>query len=724
MAYDAYGRPLRSNGEPSYFDPLDASAAGEYSNRSQNYYDSSEPRDSNPSSYHHIHHREPVNPRRRESPPVGGKMASAADRGEQVQVGPDGVSPELIAAITEKVKREVFEQLKQTGSVEIPSQGPPMQREPSDKSSSTSSPPPTARRVYTPPSPTQTGRQTYAQSYVPPSMDPMRSHPGSPLEGPVGGNRFADRGPPPPSSPDKPSGVRFSDRSAAARPTGNRTYSTTELSTIDQKWGRLFESDGKPTQRLGQFLRGLANYIIEEFPAKKSIVVTPSKMAAYYAAHALDKEPHPLLTIFRAHSNEHISRLYQDLGCEHHLVQEDSHSAPIIPALTPVGFAHWMTINILAYPEEESVRLGKVVVAMPIDADGDLVDGKPERLPKQISRHLLPDREDRSSRKLLDSAIENFLDDLGSTSRRKASITSPPLSRHSSSTARPRSGSPPRGGSTSTSRSSYGAVPVEIHQSRTSPTTAKGQPIERERKPYGGVPSNSETSSNEEGVKIERDRQPYTAQPGSGKNHIDNLNPPSSTRPARANSTSSRSSPREQPEQGDLRHVRTNSSTGQNKYPPRAGARRSSSPPFKSFSQSTPDDLHSASSSKYGPNPSSSSSSFTTNPSSTFSPSSRGSDPVFPPPPGPPPVDIHRRSRDERQYRRGTEDESRFTGEFNSPREAEKWDRYQDAARGEDRFGSYERGSVSIDPRERGAPVEEWYREKGRGVEYDGFRRY
>ncbi|KAH7351084.1 hypothetical protein BKA65DRAFT_250777 [Rhexocercosporidium sp. MPI-PUGE-AT-0058] len=721
MAYDAYGRPLRSNGEPGYFDPLDASAAAcDYPDQSQNYYD---PRDSNPfssPSYHHIHHREAPNPRRRESPPVAGKMASAA---EQVQVGPDGVSPELIAAITEKVKREVFEQLKQTGSVEIPSQGQPMQREPSNKSSSTPSPPPTARRVYTPPSPTQTGRQTYAQSFVPPPMDSMRSHPGSPLEEPLGGNRFPDRGPPPPSSPDKPSGVRFSDRSAAARPVGNRTFSTAELSTIDQKWGRLFETDGKPTQRLGQFLRGLANHIIEDFPAKKSIVVTPSKMAAYYAAHTLEKEPHPLLTIFRAQSNEHISRLYQDLGCQHHLVQEDSHSAPIIPALTPVGFAHWMTINILAYPEEESERLGKVVVSMPIDADGDLVDGKPERLPKQISRHLLPDREDRSSRKLLDTAIENFLDDLGSTSRRKASITSPPLSRHSSSTARPRSESSTRGSHTSTSRS-YGPTPVEIHQTRTSPTTAKAQPIERERKPYGGVPS--ETSSNEEGVKIERDRQPYSAQPGSGKNHIDNLNPPSTTRPARANSTSSRASAREHPDQGDHRHVRTNSTTSQNKYPPRAGGgRRSSSPPFKSFSQSSPDDIHSTSSSKYGPNPSSSSSSFTTNPSSTFSPSSRGSDPVFPPPPGPPPVDIHRRSRDERQYRRGTEDESRFTGEFNSPRDAEKWDRYQDAtARGEDRFGNYERGSVSIDPRDRGAPAEEWYREKGRGAEYDGFRRY
>ncbi|KAL2071396.1 hypothetical protein VTL71DRAFT_12631 [Oculimacula yallundae] len=708
MAYDAYGRPMH---------PLETSAAEEYTRYGhQNYYEP-EPRESN-TSYQNFH-RESTNPRRRESPtvPSSAKMTST-DRGAQIPAGPDGVSPELIAAITEKVKREVFEQLKQTGSVEIPAQGPPMQREPSNRSNSTPSPPPTSRRVYTPPSPTQTGRQTYAQTFAPPPpMDPMRSHPVSPLEEPLGGNRFADRGPPPPSSPDKPSGVRFSDRSGAARPApGNRTYSTMELSTIDHKWGRLFESDGKPTQRLGQFLRGLANHIIDGFPPKNSIVVTPSKMAAYYAAHTLEKEPHPLLTIFRAQSNEHISRLYQDLGCQHHLIQEDSHSAPTIPALTPVGFAHWMTINILAYPEEESERLAKVVVAMPIDADGDLVDGKPERLPKQISRHLLPEREDRSSRKLLDSAIENFLDDLGSTSRRKASITSPSLSRHSSSTARPRADSSARGASTSSQRS-YGATPVEIHQNRTSPTTAKAQPIERERNPYGGVPSNASETS-EEAVKIERDRQPYSAQPGSGKNHIDNLNPPQS-RSARANSTSSRSSTREQPDQDNLRHVRTNSNASQNRYPPRAGARRSSSPPIKSFSQSTPDDIHS-SSSKYGPNASSSSSSFTTNPSH------RGSDPVFPPPPsGPPPIDIRRRERDERQYRRGTEDDSRFPSEFNSPRDAEKWDRYQDTAKGEDRFPAYERGSVPVDPRDRGAPVEEWYREKGRGTEYDGSsRRY
>ncbi|KAK2625822.1 hypothetical protein QTJ16_005134 [Diplocarpon rosae] len=679
MAFDAYGRRTRENGEPGYFDG--SSSAADYTSH-QSYYDP-EPRDNNPTLP--PRDNRDTFPRRRESP---GKMATTGAE----QVGHEGVSPELIAAITESVKKEVLEQLKQTGSIEIPSHGPPMQREASNKSSSTSSPPPTARRVYTPPSPNQTGRQTHAQSYVPPSVESVRSYSSSPSEEPAGGNRTSDRGPPAPTSPsDKASGVRFSDRTIPTRPAGgSRTYSTMELSTIDQKWGRLFEKDGKPTQRLGQVLRGLANHMIADFPPKKSFVVTPSKMAAYYAAHPLDKEPHPLLTIFRAQSNEHISRLFQDLGCQHHLIQEDSHSAPIVPSLTPVGFAHWMTINILAYPEEEYKRLEKVVIAMPIDADGDLVDGKPERLPKQISRHLLPDREDRSSRKLLDSAIESFLEDLGSTSRRKPSITSQSISRNSS---------------TSQTRS---RPHVELHQARSSPTPGKAQSLERERKPYGGVPTASEISSSEESVKIERDRQPYSAQPGSGKMHCDNLNVNSGS--ARADSISSRDAE-------NLHHIHTNSTTSQNRYPPRAGARRDSSPPFKSFSHSTPDDLHS---SRYAPNPAASSSSFPTNPLSAFSPGSRSSDPMFPPPPpGPPPVDIYRRPRDERYRRSGTEEEeARFTTQFSSPREAEKWDRYHEEARADGRAG-YESSSVSTDSRERGAPVEEWYREKGRGPEYN-----
>jgi hypothetical protein len=388
------------------------------------------------------------------------------------------------------------------------------------------------------------------------------------------------------------------------------------------------------------------------------------------------------------------------------LIQEDSHSAPIVPSLTPIGFAHWMTIFILAYPEEESRRLGKVVLAMPINADGDLVDGKPERLPKQISRHLLPEREDPTSRKLLETAILHFLDDLGSTSRRKGSLTSPSLSRHSS-----------------TSQSRH--RPVEIHQIRTSPTSLKPQPIERERKPYAGAPSNSESSSNEETIKIERDRQPYTAQPGSGRVYNENSSLNIPTRPGRANSTSSRTSMREQPAMREPRHQRTQSTVSQDYVPPpRATGRRTSSPPLKSFRHSTPDDIHSAS--KYGQNPSSSSSSFT-NQSQTFNPSSYGSNNSFPPPPGPPPIDIRERARDDRPHRRGTDEEIRFTGEFNSPRDAEKWDRLQEGMDTDRYDRPPERGSVSNGPRDvRGAPVEDWYREnRERGAEYDTYgRRY
>lgn len=38
--------------------------------------------------------------------------------------------------------------------------------------------------------------------------------------------------------------------------------SNLELSTVDLKWGTLFDGDGKPTPRLKQILRGLANHLV------------------------------------------------------------------------------------------------------------------------------------------------------------------------------------------------------------------------------------------------------------------------------------------------------------------------------------------------------------------------------------------------------------------------------------------------------------------------------
>jgi hypothetical protein len=164
------------------------------------------------------------------------------------------VSPELIAAITERVKKELVEHLKQSANVEgqqktSPSQPPAvdkvesskkaasveelevptMQREPSNKSqASTSSPPPTTRTASKP---------ARAPS---PQSEYLTSPPRSPSE--------------------KLTGVRFSDR-PLPRPGAGRS-SSVELSTIDQKWGRLFDTEGNPTQRLGQFLGGLANHIV------------------------------------------------------------------------------------------------------------------------------------------------------------------------------------------------------------------------------------------------------------------------------------------------------------------------------------------------------------------------------------------------------------------------------------------------------------------------------
>ena len=338
------------------------------------------------------------------------------------------------------------------------------------------------------------------------------------------------------------------------------------------------------------------------------------------------------------------------------------------------------------------------------------MDGKPERLPKQISRHLLPGKEDRKSRKLLHNAIQDFLEDLGKSSQRKASITSPPLSRHSS---------------TSQSRSH----PVEIHQVRTSPKSSKIQPLERERNPYAGAPSASESSGNEEPVKLERDRQPYTAQPGNGKIYTEGSNLTASSL-NRANSIN-RAKDSEPVEIRESRHHRTKSNASQDRHIPSSRARRPSSPPLKKYSDSTPIDLDVPGSSKYGPGPSSATSSFS-------APSHASS---FPPPP-PPPIDIREnreRRREDRQYRRGT-DEDRFTGDFNSPKDAERWDRYQEAQtrdteRSDRPYDSRPsvsmdpRASVSIDPRDvrdprdssRGAAYEDWYREKPREPRGPGY---
>lgn len=226
--------------------------------------------------------------------------------------------------------------------------------------------------------------------------------------------------------------VRFSDETKPAAPIQSqpRTDETTrrgytapevELTAIDKKWGVLFEKDGMHTKRMEHVVRGLANYIIEEFMPQKSIVVTPDKMAAFYSHHRLEKEAIPLAVLFRSKSkdfNDALASLYEDLGCQYFLVQAEDRTRPTVPGLTPQGFMNWLVTMIQAFPDEEAKRLDKVVSALPIEADS-LLDGKPERLPKQISRYLLPKEAVRKAKRLVEDAIQDFKEDLESPTQGK-----------------------------------------------------------------------------------------------------------------------------------------------------------------------------------------------------------------------------------------------------------------------------------------------------------------
>jgi hypothetical protein len=98
-----------------------------------------------------------------------------------------------------------------------------------------------------------------------------------------------------------PSPAASSD-SGAGRQKPSRVPSS-EPTVLDKTWRELFDASNKPTKRLGELLRGLANHIVSlqwhsldvssewwltsepqiaDFEPRGSIVVTPSKMAEYY----------------------------------------------------------------------------------------------------------------------------------------------------------------------------------------------------------------------------------------------------------------------------------------------------------------------------------------------------------------------------------------------------------------------------------------------------------
>ncbi|KAF4585827.1 hydroxyproline-rich glycoprotein DZ-HRGP [Ophiocordyceps camponoti-floridani] len=269
----------------------------------------------------------------------------------------------------------------------------------------------------------------------PPPQQPAVSkrpalRPSTPYREPLGG---------PPSvtstAPDSPKlrpTVHFSERPppklnhrGQARPeSAAKTAAASELSVVDLQWGRLFTGNGEPTTRLRQVLRGLAGYVISEFEPKNSLVLAPSKLRMFYKRFKLDVEHYPLQVIFDCDSRKFMNsleHLYLDLRCDYHLVQGESREKAYIPALTSDGFVNWMSVFIQVSPDSEARRLDSIMAALPIEATSETPDGKPERLPKQLSRHLFPSRAHDKTKHRVAAALTDWVEAMGYSASRPPS---------------------------------------------------------------------------------------------------------------------------------------------------------------------------------------------------------------------------------------------------------------------------------------------------------------
>jgi hypothetical protein len=178
--------------------------------------------------------------------PLKNAIGNAFEKSDAARV----VDPNLIAQITEQVKKSVLEEIKMSvaASAATQAQQPvhvtPQYVPPSPASTSGSVPP---RDVYTPPSPKHTGFPASAS----PSPDPLARDP--PLDG--------DHDTPTPRNPRCPPIEKPSER-PSTRPAPAARMATEDYTPIEKMWQRLFDQDGQPMPRLGEFLRGLALHLV------------------------------------------------------------------------------------------------------------------------------------------------------------------------------------------------------------------------------------------------------------------------------------------------------------------------------------------------------------------------------------------------------------------------------------------------------------------------------
>jgi hypothetical protein len=444
--------------------------------------------------------------------PVDDAVNSAVGNAEPSNALP----PEVLSQLASQVTANVLQQLNVTSQdSRLPSQAsdhaPPgapsaatngATRTPSVHSEN--SPSLSQRNVYTPPSPYR------------PQSEAVFTSPTSPTNAiPPMPNRYSpgeDRRVSSPlnlgSQPDEVRGER-ADRPTA--PTGLPA----EVTTLEKIWGPLFDGSCA-TPRLGQFLKGLALHLIEDYEPKFSLVITPSKLQKYYDVTKLSSEVYPWQQVFNDRTSS-ISRLFREVEAQHHLVQDRADQRPDIPGLTPDGFERWSTLMLLANPDQEFDRLQKALLDMPVCN----YDDRKERFPKEMSRRLFPKVSDPTVREKMEKAITTH-----------CNIS--PLNRWNSGSD---AGSQPSHAGAKPHRAdsmpaSTAPHPSSVHcKGDSTASLSASQPgcAERGRQPYSNTPSEGAIEEEDDmptPQPIERERKPYSAQPGGGR-HYKDINRPS-----------------------------------------------------------------------------------------------------------------------------------------------------------------------------------------------------
>ncbi|ETN43222.1 uncharacterized protein HMPREF1541_02381 [Cyphellophora europaea CBS 101466] len=402
------------------------------------------------------------------------------------------ISPEILQQLTSQITANVIQQLK-VSNLSVPNASPNLN--PETKSSTGGSPPLDRAAVYTPPSP-----------FISTETQRSPGHSGLGVDMPNGASPpLAERRLSPPLSQHSQA-----DEERNFRPKGPQRISTGgDMTVVEKIWGKLVDDLGAPTPRLGQFLRGIAMHLIQDYEPKDSLVVTPAKMQRYYEETKLGSESYPWKDIFDDRTSS-ISRMLRELDVQHHLIQERPNERPDIPCLTPQGFETWCTLLIKAHPEQEHQRLAKTALEFPISNP----DNKSERFPKELSRRLFPKQSDSAVEAKLRKSISVHCN--VNLSSRHNSVVQPEQNvdnepRASNAGLNSNNGVPP--------------TPRDLHASAENNPRGRPHSFSSSSATGGAVVSDGDDTPTPQ--PIERERKPYAAQPGGGKEYS-NTQPPAS----------------------------------------------------------------------------------------------------------------------------------------------------------------------------------------------------